>query len=911
MSRLKRWAAIAALAGVALWAGPPDSAAQAVDDGFLILQLGLRSHVLAEALPALTEDRRVFLPLGAFCAAVEFPVAVDPGAATARGWFRDEGHTVDLDVTAGRVVLAGAEVAVSPAEVRVEPDDLYVDTAALGRWFGLVLEVDRSQLRVQLRSDQPLPLERRLERERRRALALAGRRSLERPAFPLVTPPRGWLSWPFADVSLAARRRRDAGEAGRWEHSHSVLATADLLKMTGEAFAAGDREDGLSDLQLRLGRRDPSGGVLGPVGITELALGDVFSPQNPLVARSVRGRGVLLSSFPLDRPDEFDRTTLRGPAPPGWEAELQRGGVLLDFQLVGSDGRYEFPDVPVLFGRNAFEVVLYGPQGQERRVPYPFTVGPGLIEPGRSHLRLAVTQHETDLVEVDDRAPAAGPARGQPRVLLDWEHGLGQRLSLAASLAALPIEEGPDAVGHRYLGTGLRFTLGPVFTTLDGVWDTAGGTALQGAAQGRLAGASWFAEHGRFWGFQSERVEDGDPVGERTRLRGEWGGTARVPLSAGLEVGREVRASGRVNQTLSNRLSVSAGPVLVTHRLEWQGHSGGGRAAATDDRTQGALLLSTLGRALALRGELGYALSPVGELREAALSADWSVPSLGGIRLRWGHRFADRHSTWSLGWNRSFAAVALGLDGEIGDDGSYAVGLSATFGLGRDSAGRRWVARADSMAAKASAAVRVVLDRDGDRSPGPGDEPLEGVRLQVNGRTLDGVATDSGGRAFLPCLPSDRLVDLGVDETSLVDPYWVVAPRGQRVLLRPGGTPSLDFLVLDTGEIEGTVYARRDQDVRRQPRVKLQLLDAGGQVTQEVESAYDGFFLFQKVPLAAYTVRVDPDPLRAAGLTAAGPVAVDLSRDEPVAAGVEFVLEEVGPGSAEPAPEGPGIDQKL
>ncbi|MDF1553979.1 MAG: carboxypeptidase-like regulatory domain-containing protein [Deferrisomatales bacterium] len=883
-----------ALAGLVLLAGLPAAAApdSGAEDEFLVLQLRLRSHVLSDAVPALAGDGRVFLPLGEFCAAVEFPVRVDSRAATARGWFRAEAKTLELDAVEGWVRLSGEAFPTSPAEVRSEPDDLYVDTETLGRWFGLVLEVDRNELRVNLRSDQPLPLERRLEREGRRERALARRGSLEQPAFPLVGTAYDWLSWPFADLSLGARRRRDSGGGESWESSHSVLATADLLTMTGEVFASGNQDDGLSDLQLRVGRRDPSGGGLGPLGVTEFAVGDVFSPQNALVSRSVRGRGAVLSSFPLDRPDEFDRTTLRGSAPPGWEAELQRAGALLDFQVVGSDGRYEFVDVPVLFGRNDFEVVLYGPQGQERRVPYPLYVGPGLIEPGRGHLRVSVNQHEADLLEVDDGAPAAGPARGEPRLLLDWERGLGRRFSVATSLASLPIEEGQETVHHQYLGVGGRLTLGAVFATLDGVLDTSGGTALQGAAQGRMLDTNWFAEHGRFWGFQSERVEDGDPVSDRTRLRAEWAGSALLPFSVGLEADREARRSGRVSQTLSHRLSMSAGPVLVTNRLNWQRRRGGSETTEAADQSQGSLLLSTLGRGLSVRGELGYGLAPAGGLRDTAISADWSAGSLGGIRLRCGYRFTDHQTTWSLGWNRSFAAVALGLDGEVRDDGSYAAGLSATFSLGRDPVGRRWTVRSGPMAAKASAAVRVLLDRNGDGSPSPGDEPLEGVRFQVNGRTLAESVTDGRGEAFLPCLAAHRLVDIAVDEASLVDPYWVVAPQGQRVLVRPGATPVLEFLVMDTGEIEGTVYVRRDQDVRKQPRIKLQLLDADGQVTQEVASAFDGFFLFQRVPLGAYRVRADPAQLQAIGLAAGGPVPIDLSLSDPVVAGVDFVLEE-------------------
>ncbi|HSH68287.1 MAG TPA: hypothetical protein VK997_00110, partial [Deferrisomatales bacterium] len=83
----------------------------------------------------------------------------------------------------------------------------------------------------------------------------------------------------------------------------------------------------------------------------------------------------------------------------------------------------------------------------------------------------------------------------------------------------------------------------------------------------------------------------------------------------------------------------------------------------------------------------------------------------------------------------------------------------------------RWTVRSEPMAAKASAAVRVLLDRNGDGSPSPGDAPREGVRFQIDGRTAAESVTDGRGEAFLTCVAAYGLVDIAVDEASLVDPY--------------------------------------------------------------------------------------------------------------------------------------------
>src|SRR3546814_18132484 len=66
-----------------------------------------------------------------------------------------------------------------------------------------------------------------------------------------------------------------------------------------------------------------------------------------------------------DLPDAFDKTTFRGDLPAGWDAELYRNGQLLAFTSPNGDGRYEFIAVPLQYGSNRFEIVLYGPQGQK------------------------------------------------------------------------------------------------------------------------------------------------------------------------------------------------------------------------------------------------------------------------------------------------------------------------------------------------------------------------------------------------------------------------------------------------------------------------------------------------------------------------------------------------------------------
>ena len=85
--------------------------------------------------------------------------------------------------------------------------------------------------------------------------------------------------------------------------------------------------------------------------------------------------------------------------PDGWEAELYRNDQLIGYFQSRGDGRYEFLDVPLLYGQNRMEVVLYGPQGQIRREIKQMQVGIDSIPPQQTWYWAGFAQENADLIE--------------------------------------------------------------------------------------------------------------------------------------------------------------------------------------------------------------------------------------------------------------------------------------------------------------------------------------------------------------------------------------------------------------------------------------------------------------------------------------------------------------------------------
>ena len=852
----------------------------------LVLQVRLGRFILSDGLLGYLHRGGVLLPLDELARALDFAIVVDPAAARAAGWFLAEDRRFVLDLTSGEVSVEGRAAPYDSSLVELHLDDIYVDTTLLAAWFPIDLEFDLSALAIRVTSREPLPIEQRLEREAK--TARLGRGAVERPQFPRFEVPYRLIDFPFVDTTHAF----DFDRSGGARASSTSLVTGDLLYMDTSLFLASDNDQLLSRARLTMGRKDPDSALLGRLRLSEFQLGDVFTPQLPLIARQREGRGVTISSFPLFRPTEFDRTTLRGELPLGWEVELYRNEILLDFQRSPTDGRYEFVDVPLLFGLNVLRLVFYGPQGQRRDETRRVFVGPGLVRRGEQFYRIAVNQQDEDTIPLGDQA-FPDERRGKVRLFAEYERGITSNFAVAGSFASLPLEEGR----HSYSSLGLRGALFGAFLRFDATMDTAGGAAAQGSVQTRLFGLNLFAEHGQFFDFESERVEAASDRREsRTNLRvdgtiPEWV-LPRIPFSLNGTLDR--RHSGRSDFNLTNRLSMFVGGVSGSNTVNYFRSGGGG--TVTTSTASGSLLVNARIERLLLRGTLSYALDPVFEFNNLSLTADYTFDRDLNTRFAINQQLTgDRSTSASAAIFRVFKNVAFGANASASDDGEFAFGLTLTFSAGREPRGGTIIRHPRGLARSGAASARVFLDRNLNGSFDAGDAPLQGVRFN---RRRD-QETDENGVAFVTGLSSYRPTPFSIDLGSLEDPYWVPTRKGVELVPRPGKTALVDFPVVPSGEVDGTVFLRRGDGVREVSNVALQLVDAKGETVAEVRSAFDGFFLFEFVRPGRYLVRISPEQVARLRLVAppGQEVVIGVEDDEgDIVGGLEFVLERAAAG---------------
>ncbi|MDB5929312.1 MAG: hypothetical protein JWR60_1019 [Polaromonas sp.] len=766
-------------------------------------------------------------------------------------------------------------------------DDIYVSSELLSRWLPIDFEVAMSSQQLRVNPREKLPLQERLERERAgKRLRGAGPERLEDPGYPRDIAPYQWLDRPFIDQTFGVDARSAPGSR-QVNAAYTAYLTADVLGMEGAAYISSSNSNGSSsdrpssDWRMTLGRNDPDAGLLGPLRARSFSLGNILVPSVAnVMTSSGTGRGVSVSNRPLDQPTSFDRQSLRGDLPPGWDVTLYYNEALMGFQASRADGLYAFDDLPLSFGRNEFLLVFNGPLGQMRNERKNFLLDQSIVKPGEFLYSLA--EHRADT--------------GERRSVARFDMGLTPAIAASVGLVRMPrplASQGglQDSQTRSYAQLGLRGYSEWAIVSSELTFGQGGMLADLGLKT-RVAGFSVDLQHIQIQGdFDSDVFStSGNPIKMRDKLRvlGTLAppGLPRMPVA--LEVQRELLKSGETHDMASGRLSVMYAGTSATNALSWQ--RAGGAASI-----YGSLQLSRRMAGIGLSGQMGYSLKPEARLDSLAFTADRNLNS--GYRVNAGllHAFAGRTTLVSGGVSKNFGRFALAVSGSYSSQRDLAVGLQLFVALGRKPRTGEWFADAVPMAGMGAVSARAFVDGNlnGIRDPHEELVPNAGFIINSGGRHPARSAED--GTAFIGRLPPGRYTDIALDPATLEDPLWKPHTEGVRVLPRPGLVQMLEFPVVSTSELDGTVYLVGDKGRRGIGDAMVELVNSQGAVLMSTPSSSDGFYLLRQVLPGRYTLRISPEQTSKLALASTRELTVDVMPEGDFISGQDLEMKTTSP----------------
>ncbi len=820
-------------------------------DDALLFDVRLGQYRLGDGVRGYQVPGGTCVDLADMIMALDIPVRLDKKLRRATGWAFDERHTLTIDREANIVQIVNNDFTLDANDIFDTPEGWCVATAKLGSWLGISLQADQGNALLIIKSATKLPVESQMER-RGRASKVQNIATFDLKSLPHAKVPFHGVRMPSVDavVSLGGLKDRARG-TGQINRTYELYMAGEVGPIAYNARLSSNRKGVPESLRLQAYRTDPDAKLLGPLRATTVAAGDVSGFSTPLVAQSSAGRGGMITNRPVERRDNFDRTDFRGELPNGWDAELYRNGQLLMFANNRADGRYDFLDVPLLYGQNRFEIVLYGPQGQIRRESRNVPVGLDSIPPRKTYYWAGGYQDGHDLIGI-----GGGGRFGQTgwRGTFGLERGLNAKTSVAVLAHSLVLEDG---LRRNYAELALRRAVGPTLTEFSGSQTSGGAASLRAQVLGEFKDTYFSLETIKAFGsFRSDRILR-DVTGLHTLSLDHSFKLGRTFLPVHLESRYTSRSTGSDSLDSAARVSTSIGRMSLTGELSWRDER---RKFGPDP--PGVMEASLLANArignVRFRGETRYRLRPESRLDSATLVAEWSAGQ-GDDRHRndWraeiGYDRPLRRARAGMGYIRRFEKLALTASVEAGSDGSLAGGLNLAFSLGPDptrTGGIRMTS--DRLATQGQAVARVFRDLNGDGVRQAGEPVEKDVQLAA-GRVPVERLTGQNGQVLIDALEPYQPVLIGVDASSLPDPLVQPATPGVVITPRPGIAVSIELPLASAGDIDGTLVRAGGGSFQG---VELELVNVENRVVARTRSEFDGFFLFEGVPYGRYTIRI-------------------------------------------------------
>lgn len=846
----------------------PAAVANAADDQLLLLAVQLDGATLSDSLTAYGDPNDPLIPLGELTRLLDLPLDVDPAAGIATGKLGESQRAITVDLKAGTALIAGTRIALIPPDSRITPTDIYLRASLVAKLLPVTIKPVPDEAALVLHATEKLPLQARQERAAQIA-ALGAAVPQGYDDVLRIDSPYRLLGRPAFD--FGAELAGDSTRSGPVTRFEGRVA-ADVLHTSVNGYLVTDESGKPASARLTAQRRSAAGNLFGPLHATYAAIGDVYTPALALGPRTAGGAGVVMSSASLDDASVFEKTTINGTVPLGYDVELYVNDILTSARQGVQQGRYEFDDVPLVRGRNVVRVVMYGPRGERMEDTRVINVGGGQLPAGKTTFDVGATRQDEAVVPLDEDISVYGAKnRGSLRAVLSVSHGFTAGLTLNANAAVYS-----DTLGgrHRVLGTGLRTSLAGLALEADYSHDATGGNAAALGVAGRVLGINFVARHVEYGGDYADETnlswDMARPMERYSNLNFDLSvpmGKTRVPFSGYLERaqfvdgGTTFRARGRATLTVAQTL-VALG-ADYTRRTAPDSH---------DEQLTGTVAASRfIDYKWQLRATADYQVKPTARLQALGVTADRTLNDRYRLRLGVSRSFDATHDLSlqaGVTARLPFAEATVGGNYSTGSK-TWRVGLQLNFGLAFDPAKGRYRATPPGPASGASAAVDAFVDANANGQRDPGEEPVPGITIQGGGRQ---VTTDADGHAFITGLGDGASGTLRAD-TSKADTVFLSAPP-QAIAFEPRAGDVLDipYPMVPTSEVSVKLTFRQPggQTVGLSAVRARLVSDKGVVVAGSTE--FDGTLVLDQVKPGHYRLELDPDQAGRLGMTLAHPI---------------------------------------
>ncbi len=849
-----------------------------IDGEELILTVLLDKYTLGDAF-AITQNGSVLYDLATLVELLDFPIKSDSASKSLNGWYIKETNNFELKVLgepelAGKLVInyAGNRLELEHDQYTFVDDVFYLSENSIEQVFEISFSYNFKKLQVKLLPNVTLPLLAKLAREAKQFNKTDNR------TIKYANLPRSYelLSPQIFDFNLSSNYRESTDEV---QTNYSLMGARDVALLHTNYSFIGNSRDMLTNGRLTFSRESINGGLLGFLNATNVTFGDVRPVRQATGSTSQETRGLLFGNASLTNAVENEVITLDGNVPIGWDVQILRNGILLDQQISVQSGRYEFVDVPLIFGENEFNIILFGPQGQiqNRKVSK-------LVD--RNILRLQGLKYEFSINDGDNTLLGLDTINTDK----DVGYNLSGRLSHGVGDSAVAQLGYQSQFGGEFNGSNITGSLSTiladdVLVNLNTSIDDKRNVSFGSTARTRLLGQSISLEYNFSDNFDNEL----DFARTDTfRLRVDGAMPLWVDVSLPYQNQLTLTDNGTTEFFLfNNRLSFYSPWFSVFNSLQYSQEKTAGLASSD---TRGSLSLQKSLGSVFLKYSNSYSIDDRFELLNHKAEINWTISNNIRTKFSLSHDVASENNVadWQIGWFND--RLQFFGSAKYSDLNGYEVGLNTRVSLaGQNSEYNNIHQDSRGLVNTGSIAVRVFDDLNMNAIFDEGEQIIPGVKVKAPQVFKEGI-TNSAGIAMLTGIASFSTSDIEIDNTHLPDPFLVPLVKGVSITFRKGLVDTLDFPMTIGSDIEGMVTFNDGVLISQKKNVIVELRNKKNKLVMVTKTETDGYYIFAGVLPGAYEISIANESINAYEIKSSLSQQIEINRNTEVLAGQDFNL---------------------
>lgn len=569
--------------------------------------------------------------------------------------------------------------------------------------------------------------------------------------------------------------------------------------------------------------------------------GDISIDGDELVSTSKQTLGFNAFSYSQNQRRNFSNTRIEETVLPGWRGLLFRNGQFIAEAESTDSNQIIFEDVSTFFGTNAFEIRLFGPEGQEE-------IRKQVVNVGRQQLRAGEFDFRVYAADAKRRLLDGYLENGKSGKQFAASGNLGLSTSTVMNVDLQRIETDN---GHYqdYASIGLDANFGSNLLRIRHAQQMTKGNAFFVGLDSKInKHLQTRIEHVALNNFSSDKYTEERQLKSETKANA----TARIPLDKQINV-NFAYLERRFNDGKSNR------NISTTFSHNFMGSTLSNTIAYSDTQNQNSLSHRAFWshglRDWRFRHSLAWQPFDKNKIESFNTNIRWPQTLRAFNETKFSYR-ANRPAKYELSHQTNWRndRINLQFGGSIDNKGHW----SLKFGITGDLFYNKNKHRLDLSRPKGSKTAELdafaFIDWNRDGKFDDGDESLPNVSFSGSS-TWKKTRTTNTGQAQL--FTSTRYQTIEIDENSLFDPFVTPTVDGYIVATHAGGINQVAFPVVTVNDVEGLVGITRENESRGLGGLTIKLLAIGGGDYYTTKSENDGFFFFSKIPPGKYIMSFD------------------------------------------------------